>query len=65
MEISADLLQRLVDAAYSLALVVHYEDVPQVEAEMPLIEVLREVRQTLGRKPTNYGTDIDWELLLG
>lgn len=54
-QIPREVLQELIDQAYHVALETHYEDVPERGIEMPLIRVLRQIKQKFGLEPTNYG----------
>lgn len=66
MLIPREVLQELIDQAYHVALETHYEDVPEWGIEMPLIRVLRQIKQEFGLEPTNYGLfNGDPQLLLG
>lgn len=66
MLIPREVLQELIDQAYHVALETHYEDVPEWGIEMPLIRVLRQIKQKFGLEPTNYGLfNGDPQLLLG
>jgi hypothetical protein len=63
VQIPVELLQKLLDEAYALAVEVHYNDVPAYDSELPLLTVLRQLKQ-LGIEPANYGFLQDRELLL-
>jgi len=66
MLIPREVLQELIDQAYHVALETHYEDVSEWGIEMPLIRVLRQIKQKFGLEPTNYGLfNGDPQLLLG
>ena len=66
MPIQDEILQTLLDTAYRLSVEVHYEDVPAWGVEMPLIQILRTIKQDFGLEPTNYGLVYgDPEQLLG
>ena len=65
MQIAKAVLQHLIDCAYELTVKVHYEDVPEQDAEQPLLTILRQIKKDLGLEPTGYGPYEDPQLLLG
>lgn len=66
MPLPNEMLQALLDAAYRLSIEVHYEDVPAWGAEMPLIQILKKIKEDHGLEPTHYGLAYaDPEQLLG
>lgn len=64
MQIPDEVLQALLDRAYDLAVEVHYTDVPAWGVEMPVIQVLRQIRKDYGLVPANYGLLEDPQFLL-
>ena len=64
VEIPSVLVQELIDAAYKLAVVNHYEDIPGEGAEQPIMNILLQFKH-LGLEPTWYSSDGDPDLLLG
>jgi hypothetical protein len=63
-EIPKALIQQLIDAAYTLGVATHYEDVLEDGVERPVMAVLRQFKQR-GFEPTGYSSDGDPDLLLG
>jgi hypothetical protein len=62
MYLPDDLVQQLIDRAYELAVTVHYEEVPEIKAEQPVVDILLQIKQQFGLDYDGYD---DPHLLLG
>ena len=65
MQLPEETLQALIDQSYRVATEVHWNDVPEWNIEMPLLRVLRQIKEDFGLEPTNYGLLGEPQLLLG